>query len=65
MAVNINNEVSVDAPREYFTLEEIREFVESTKEFGAQTKVRITAHLGQRDPYVKLTSKYGDMTGNY
>lgn len=65
MAVNIENIVSVDAPREFFTLEEIREFVENTKEWASETKVKPTVNLGQRDPFVKLTSKYGDTTGNY
>lgn len=64
MGVNISNTTSVDAPREYFTLEELREFMENTATWAGQTKVQVQAYLGQRDPYVKLTSKFGDITGN-
>lgn len=65
MAVNIENTVSVDAPRDYFTLEEIREFVENTATFAGETKVNVQAHSLRNAPYVKLSAQYGDMTGNY
>lgn len=61
MAVNISNEVALHSPQEYVLLEELREFVASTREMSDNTKVRIRAHTGQRDPFVEIKAKYGDI----
>lgn len=64
MAVDITNEVKLHSSNDHFLLEELREFIASTKEMADNTKVRVSAHLGQRDPYVELVAKYGDIDTN-
>lgn len=58
--VRIDNTVTLHKDGSTFTVGELREFLEAVREFGSNTRVRVTAHNGQRDPFIKLESRYGD-----
>jgi hypothetical protein len=67
VGIEINASVSVSANRDFFTLGQIREFVEKTEAFGDETKVPVRVRMiGEKDIVsVNLSAKYGEMTGNY
>lgn len=61
MAVEINNETTLHSPNSFLTLDELREFVQVTAEMSGNTKVRIRAVSSQRDSFVEMKAKYGDI----
>jgi hypothetical protein len=61
MAVEIKNTVTLHKEGSTLLLSDLREFVNETKTFGADTKVRVSGYDGQRDPYVRLETTLGDI----
>jgi len=61
MALNIENVVELVSERSFFTLGQIREFVQQTETWTDETKV----FPGAGKEWSRLIAQYGDVTGNH
>jgi len=61
MGLNIENTVELESDKNYFTLGQIREFVQQTETWTNETKV----FPGAGKAWSRLITQYGDVTGNH
>jgi hypothetical protein len=61
MGINIENTVELVSERNFFTLAQIREFVQQTETWTDETKV----FPGAGKDWSRLIAQYGDVTGKY